>query len=87
LIAIRKVRVPDDGVAAVERDAALLAERRIAVQVDAIDDQLISDVGQLRLTGVAGAELNDVSPAFQVRLELEEHQRPVMRAEGGAQRR
>ena len=69
-------------VARVQRDAALLSVQRIAVDVDAIDDDLVRDLRQLGLRGRSVAELDDVAVALLVGGELEEQQPPVMRAGG-----
>ena len=81
------VRPGDGGRRAVERDAALLAARGIAVDVAAIDDQIVGHAIEAGLREGAVAERQDVSGAGLVRSEFEEHDRPVMSARGGAQRR
>ncbi len=86
-LALGDVGVDDRRVAAVQRDAPLLAERRITVDVHAIDDEGIRHLRELRLRGVARAERDDVAVALRVRLEFQEQELVVVRRRRRVQRR
>jgi hypothetical protein len=63
--------------AAVQRDPALLSEHRIAMDVNAIQDEVLWNLRELRLRR-AGAEHDDVARAVHVGLKLDELDPPVM---------
>ena len=80
------VGVSDRGRRAVQRDATLLSQRGIAVDVAAIDDQIVRHLASSFCAGAAVAEPDDVAGAVRGRAELEELQPPVMGAGRRAER-
>ena len=77
-LAVGHIGIQNARVAAVEGDAALLAENRIAMHVDPVEHQRVRHLCELGLRRIAGAERDDVAVAALVRLELEKQQLPVV---------
>src|SRR5204862_1588685 len=67
--------------------AALLPEHRIAVDVQAIEHEIVRHLRQIGLRRVAGAQRDDVAGAALIGEKLQEHQLPVVGGRGGLQRR
>ncbi len=84
---LRDIGIDDGGLAAVERDAALLPFQRIAVDIAAVDDDLLRRLRAIALRRAAVAEQDDVAGAVLRRRELEQLEAPVVRARGRSQRR
>jgi hypothetical protein len=83
--AVGDIGIDNRGVPAVERDAALLAELRVAVHIEPIQYERMRHLCESGLGRAARAERDDVAVAVQVRLELEKAQRPVVCAGSDAQ--
>ena len=79
------VRAGDRRRGAVQRDAALLALVRIAVNVEAIDDQIVRRLRDRGLRARSVAERDQI--AATIALHFEEEQPPVVRAGRGLDRR
>ena len=75
------VEVDDGGRGAVERDAAAGGVRRVAVDVAAVDDQIVRDLGE---RGLAAVEVDDgVDPGAHFVADFESDEAVVMSAGGG----
>ena len=78
---VREVRVEDLGVAAVEREPAPLAIARVAVEIAAIDHQVLRHRRERALGRACAAEFDEVGAAGRrAGQKLEKLQRPIGRA-------
>ena len=84
--AVGNIGIDDPRITAVQRHAALLPEHRIAVDVQAIEHEIVRHLRQIGLRRVAGAQRDDVAGAALIGEKLQEHQLPMIRGRRGGER-